>query len=115
MATAVRSQARPFFFSRAVARRRRDSAGRRRYLLALALASLLLIGVALLHVWLRLQVVRMGYVLATTSKLYSRLEQEHRELRVEIATLTAPERLERLARKRLGLIPPEKGQVVVLP
>jgi cell division protein FtsL len=74
-----------------------------------------LVGLALLHVWLRLQVVQMGYVLSTTAKLQNQLEQENRELRVEIATLTSPERLEEMARRRLGLSPPQKGQVIVLP
>jgi cell division protein FtsL len=74
-----------------------------------------LIGVVLVHVWLRLQVVQMGYVLSTTSKLQSQLEQENRELKIEFATLTSPDRLEAQARQRLGLGPPEKGQVIVLP
>ena len=74
-----------------------------------------LVGLVWLHVWLRLQVVHTGYVLSTTSKLQSRLEQENRELRIELATLTSPDRLESLARRRLGLKQPEKGQVIVLP
>jgi len=74
-----------------------------------------LIALVLVHVWLRLQVVHTGYVLSTTSKLQGRLEQENRELKIELATLTSPERLESLARQRLGLITPEKGQVIVLP
>lgn len=74
-----------------------------------------LVGVALLHVWLRLQVVHMGYVLSTTTKLQNQLEQENRELKVELATLTSPDRLEAMSRRRLGLAPPEKGQVIVLP
>jgi cell division protein FtsL len=57
----------------------------------------------------------MGYVLSTTSKLQNRLEQENRELKLELATMTSPDRLEAQARKRLGLVPPEKGQVIVLP
>jgi cell division protein FtsL len=69
----------------------------------------------LVHVWLRLQVVHMGYVLSTTAKLQGRLEQENRELKVELASLTSPDRLEAMARRRLGLMPPEKGQVLVLP
>jgi cell division protein FtsB len=69
----------------------------------------------LFHVWLRLQVVHMGYVLSTTTKLQGRLEQENRELKVELATLTSPEHLEAMARRRLGLMSPEKGQVIVLP
>jgi cell division protein FtsL len=69
----------------------------------------------LVHVWLRLQVVHMGYVLSTTTKLQGRLEQENQELKVELASLTSPDRLEAMARRRLGLMPPEKGQVIVLP
>jgi cell division protein FtsL len=80
-----------------------------------ALLGLLLVGVLLAHVWLRLQVVKTGYVLATASKLQARLEQENRELQIELATLTSPDRLESLARRRLGLVPPEKGQVIILP
>ena len=93
---------------------RAERSERRRYWAVLSL-SLCLVGVVLLHVWLRLQVVRLGYALSTTSKLQSQLEQERRELTVELATLTSPDRLESMARKRLGLVAPEKGQVIVLP
>jgi cell division protein FtsL len=87
----------------------------RRRVLLLALLAMCLIGAVLVHVWLRLQVVHVGYVLSTTSKLQSRLEQENRELKLELATMISPDRLEALARKRLKLAPPEKGQVIVLP
>lgn len=79
------------------------------------LLGICLVGLALSHVWLRLQVVHLGYVLSSTSKLYNQLEQENRELKVELATLISPERLETMARTRLGLVEPEKGQVVILP
>src|SRR5574341_1344447 len=95
-------------------KRGRAKAARWRVVLAVFL-GLSLIGVVLVHVWLRLQVVRMGYVLSTTSKLQARLEQESRELKVELATMTSPDRLEELARRRLGLVAPEKGQVIVFP
>ncbi len=77
--------------------------------------SCLLVGLALLLVWQRLRVVQLGYVLSTGAKLERRLEQTNRELKLELATLTAPERLEAMARKRLGLRDPETGQVVRLP
>ena len=92
----------------------RSKASRWRQLLGVSL-GLALIAAVLVHVWLRLQVVRMGYVLSTTSKLHNRLEQENRELKLELATLMSPDRLEALARQRLGLGAPEKGQVIVLP
>lgn len=77
--------------------------------------GLSLVGLALLHVWLRLQVIQLGYVLSTTSKVQSQLGQENRELQLELATLTSPDRLEERARTRLGLREPEKDQVVILP
>jgi cell division protein FtsL len=86
-----------------------------RFMVIGALLILVLIGTVLIHVWLRLQVVRLGYVLSTTSKLQTRLEQENRELKLELAKMTSPDRLESLARQRLGMATPEKGQVVVLP
>ena len=94
---------------------RADRAGSRRRFVVAAFLALALIGAVLVHVWLRLQVVHMGYVLSTTSKLQNQLEQERQELTVESATLTSPDRLEAMARKRLGLAPPEKSQVIVLP
>ncbi len=79
------------------------------------LLSCLLVALALLLVWQRLRVVQLGYVLSTASKLERRLEQENRELRLELATLTARERVETMARKRLGLRDPHAKQVVLLP
>ncbi|HZD41930.1 MAG TPA: hypothetical protein VE131_14500, partial [Terriglobales bacterium] len=55
---------------------------------------LCLMGLSLFHVWLRLRVVHMGYVLSSASKLQHRIEHENRELKVEWATLTSPDRLE---------------------
>lgn len=100
-------------------RRRREerfaAARPRRILFPALLLGSSLVGLALLHVWLRLQVIHVGYVLSTTSKVQSQLEQENRELKLELATLTSPDRLEEKARVRLGLREPEKGQVVILP
>jgi len=83
--------------------------------IAVCVLGFSLMALALVHVWLRLQVVHMGYVLSSTSKLQHQIEQENRELKVELATLTSPDRLEATARRRLGLIPPEKGQIIILP
>jgi cell division protein FtsL len=115
MATAVNARARKIARVKRSESERIDRGERRRRSFVVGLFALALIGVVLIHVWLRLQVVRVGYILSTISKLQGRLEQENRELKVELATLTSPERLEALARNRLGLVPPEKGQVIVLP
>lgn len=103
-----------------VAQKKYEQSGQRRrarrkaWLASFSLVSLL-VGLALFYVWLRLQVVHMGYVLASTTKLQNQIEHENRELKVELATLTSPDRLEAMARRRLGMMPPERGQVIILP
>jgi len=94
---------------------RKPRPGQRQNLIWVTVLGVGLMGLVWLHVWLRLQVVHLGYVLSTTSKLQGRLEQENRELKIELATMMSQERLESLARRRLGLTQPEKGQVIVLP
>lgn len=94
--------------------RGRMRAQERRVASRLVLGAALALVVALLLVWVRLQVVHTGYDLSTARRLERRLEREQRELTLEIATLTSPRRLELLAR-RLGMQPPAPGQVVVLP
>jgi cell division protein FtsL len=68
----------------------------------------------MLQVWLRLQVVHVGYELSAARQVELRLEHERRELEVELATLRDPGRLGELARRRLGMTDPAPGQVVVL-
>jgi cell division protein FtsL len=71
--------------------------------------------IALGHVWVRLKVVDLGYRLVTTRQLIEKLQQEQRALTVQAARLDAPGRLEEVARVRLRMIRPEKGQEAVLP
>jgi cell division protein FtsL len=80
----------------------------------LALGAVLLV-LCLVQVWLRLQVVHLGYELSAAHQMRLRLEQEARELEVELATLRDPVRVGELARRRLGMVEPEDGQVVILP
>jgi len=115
MAPAAGAQARKINTAKRETPARHARAARYRRVFLTVILTGGLIALVLIHVWLRLQVVHTGYVLSTTSKLQSRLEQENRELKIELATLTSPERLESLARQRLGLRAPEKGQVIVLP
>ena len=115
MAIAQRSQAARVSTIKSARPDRAARIERRRRVLRYGVVLFCFALVVLLNVWLRLQVVNQGYALSATTKLRERLEQEQRELRVEHATLTSPERLEAMARRRLGLRPPEKGQVIVLP
>ena len=73
-----------------------------------------LVALCLVQVWLRLQVMHVGYDLSATRQMQLRLEHEHRELELELATLRDPRRLEDVARRRLGMTDAGKGQVMIL-
>lgn len=77
--------------------------------LALFAVTVFFTSAALAHVWVRLQVVRLGYQISRETDREKRLQQVHRKLQVERALLRSPERLERLARERLGLTMPDPG------
>jgi len=88
---------------------------RRAVITWLAVFVFLGVVIALGHVWLRLKVVDLGYQLLTTRQLIEKLAQEQHELTIEVATLDAPGRLEQIARVRLGMGRPERGQEAALP
>ena len=78
-----------------------------------ALGAVLLL-LCLVQVWLRLQVVDIGYQLSAARKMEQRLDHERRQLRAELATLQDSAVLTDAARAKLGLAAPQKGQVVDL-
>ena len=78
-----------------------------------AFGAILLL-LCLLQVWLRLQVVDIGYQLSAARKMEERLDHERRQLRAELATLQDTAALADAARTRIGLGEPQKGQVVDL-
>ena len=93
--------------------RRRILQAMRRWLVRRTIAlGLVLVGLCMAQVWLRLQVTDIGYQLSAARQMQDRLEQQRRELEVELAMLRDRSHLAELATKRLGLHDPEKGQVV---
>lgn len=79
---------------------------------ALAVVGL---GLALVQVWARLQVVAVGYQLSNTRELIHSLEGERQALEMQWSALTAPNHLAGEAEKRLGMIAPQPEQVVRMP
>jgi cell division protein FtsB len=78
-----------------------------------ALGAVLVL-LCLVQVWLRLQVVDVGYQLSAARSMLDRLDHEHRQLRAEIATLQDAGSLANAARAKAGLVEPQKGQVIEL-
>jgi cell division protein FtsL len=94
------------------------SAGRTRWLSLTSLGTVGLgagvLAVALLIVWQHVYAVRLGYEVERLRQLQAALVQEHKALKLEMGKLRAIRRVEEVARKRLGMISPQAGQVTVV-
>ena len=78
----------------------------------IAALGMVLVVLCLAQVWLRLQVVDVGYELSAARKLLQRLDHEERALRAELAILQDAAALADAARAKAGLVEPRPGQVV---
>jgi cell division protein FtsL len=78
------------------------------------LAVALLAVVGMVHVTSRVLVVSVGYELSRLDSKATELSRENDQLKLELATLKAPARLEQAARQRLGLVSPPTSAVIHL-
>jgi cell division protein FtsL len=67
-----------------------------------------------MFVWERVDVVRVGYQIERLKTQKVLLERERDQLQVKFSALTAPERIAKVATEKLGLIPPQQGQVLMV-
>ncbi len=74
----------------------------------------LLLAVSLFFVWSRVQVTSLDYEISQLESTLRDLRQETSNLRLEAASLSSPERIERVARKELNLRLPSAEQVITV-
>jgi cell division protein FtsL len=82
--------------------------------LAAILAVGLLVGASLIYVWSRTEVVREGYALSRLAKEIKSSSSRAEQLRAEALSLRAPERIEAIAKERLGLQYPTQEQIRIV-
>ena len=75
----------------------------------------LFLGELLLYTWCRVQSVRVGYTISAQHEVQQRLVMRQNRLKIELAHLKSPERIESIARRKMGLTAPEPQQVITLP
>jgi cell division protein FtsL len=83
-------------------------------LILITLLTLFFTGGALLYVWSRIQVIRLGYEISDALKEERRLTEANKKLRLEIATLKSCPRIERFAAEELRMAKPKPEQVIVI-
>lgn len=78
------------------------------------MAFLIFGGLCLAYVWIRIDLVLVGYELEKLNKRKAVLEREYEGLQMQFSQLTAPQRIAKQAREHLGLVIPRQGQIVVV-
>lgn len=91
--------------------KRRESFRTRAWILLL----LLFVAGLLAYTWCRVQYVKVGYELSQVTERHDALVTVQNNLKVELARLKSPARIEKIAKDKLGLITPTPDQVITLP
>ena len=73
---------------------------------------LLFVAVGVIHVTSRVMVVEAGYRMSQLEQENRALAHTHDKLKLELAFLKSPVRLERLAKEQLGMVPPPAERVI---
>ncbi|MDQ3212879.1 MAG: cell division protein FtsL [Acidobacteriota bacterium] len=73
-----------------------------------------LVVVILFSAWQHFELLQHGYKVQKMQQQRATLEDTNRHLRLEIETLRAPARIERIAMKELHLGPPARHQAIVI-
>jgi len=85
---------------------------RRKPVCVFSAVVLIIVGASLGRVWQEVKLISMGYELRRLSLQESELAKSNARYKVEVAKLEAPDRLEAIARKQLGMVRPQSWQLV---
>jgi len=80
----------------------------------LMVVMVLLTLVALFHVWSRVKVIDMNFQITEADRTIRDAKQEANRLRLEIASLKTPARIEEIAKGQLGMVLPSEQQIIVV-
>jgi cell division protein FtsL len=86
----------------------------RNLIFVVLVVALVFIGCCLFYVWSQHQIISLGYETSEAAREEQTLLQENKRLRLELASLKAPGRIERMAQHELGLVAPQKEQLIIV-
>lgn len=87
---------------------------RRRHVRQIIVLLSIVMIMALLFVWTRIQVIQVGYEVSRQRKEVSDLIEQKHILEAEVAELKSPARLEQIAREQFGMRSPQGDEIVFL-
>jgi cell division protein FtsL len=70
--------------------------------------------IAIFFVWSRTEMVRLEYQISRMERQVRDLRQEEQRMRLEVASLRSPQRIEAVASNDLGMSRPKPGQIVIV-
>src|SRR5918992_1319590 len=76
--------------------------------------GVLFVGVLLFSGWQRVELLQHGYRVEQMQKERGEEEEMNRHLRLEIETLKAPQRIEKMAMDDLKLVAPQTGAAIII-
>jgi len=76
--------------------------------------ALVFIACSLFYVWSHQQIISLGYETSQATREEQQLLQENKKLRLALAGLKSPSRIERMALQELGLVTPQKEQLIIV-
>ncbi len=84
------------------------------YLILFLLVMACTVGAFVWHLSVRYEGIRLGYETSRARAERARLLVERRELRLELASLKAPEKIEAMAREKLDMEMPKHDRIVTI-
>ncbi|MFH1258721.1 MAG: hypothetical protein ABII74_02720 [Elusimicrobiota bacterium] len=79
------------------------------------LLAIFLVAAIFAYGWEKIQLVRNGYRLQKLEKELTFWENENRYFQIKFVQLTALEKIDKLARGKLGMVLPKQEDVILLP
>jgi cell division protein FtsL len=77
-------------------------------------AGVLFVAVLVFWAWQQFEFLRYGYRSEQMQQQLTEEEEVNRHLRLEVETLSAPDRIERKATTELGMVAPQRGEATII-
>jgi cell division protein FtsL len=80
----------------------------------LMISMILFTIVSVFHVWSRFRLIELNLQISGSSRQFKEAEQEQKRLKLEVASLRTPSRIEAIAKSELAMALPSQQQVIIV-